>query len=144
MRKRPLRSPAKIQHRIYRHCQHRTPDQFAALGSEHRLGFRMFAKQPAIDQRRQILATLGGEFKAVLDQACCRHAGCVVMEISSRHPEKQISKKKSRARSPAQKLCRPYFPAKFGFDLDLRGDAACARQGSSRDLDHQTSTFRPA
>jgi hypothetical protein len=28
----------------------------------------MFAEQPAIDQRRQILATLGGEFKAALDQ----------------------------------------------------------------------------
>ena len=30
----------------------------------------MLAEQPAIDQRRQVLAALGGEFEAVLNRAC--------------------------------------------------------------------------
>jgi hypothetical protein len=33
------------------------------------------------------------------------------------------------------------FPEKFGFDLDKRGDAACARQGSSRDLTTRLQPF---
>jgi hypothetical protein len=28
------------------------------------------------------------------------------------------SKKKEQGESPAQKLCRPYFPENIGFDLD--------------------------
>jgi hypothetical protein len=31
---------------------------------------------------------------------------------------KKHLKKKEQGPSPAQKLCRPYFPEKFGFDLD--------------------------
>jgi hypothetical protein len=39
----------------------------SSLPSLHRLRFRVFAEQAAIDQRRQVLATRRGEFKAVLD-----------------------------------------------------------------------------
>ena len=39
-----------------------------AFAPEHRFGFRVFAKQAAIDQRCQILATRGGQFKTVLDR----------------------------------------------------------------------------
>jgi hypothetical protein len=46
--------------------------------------------------------------------------------------------KKSRASALLEKLCRPYFPANLDLIFIWRGDAACARQGSSRDLDHQT------
>jgi hypothetical protein len=41
-----------------------------------------------------------------------------------------------------QKCVDPIFPVSL-IDFDLRGDAASARQGSSRDLDHQTATLRP-
>ena len=39
-----------------------------ALAAEHGPGFGMFFEQAAIDQRRQILAAFGGEFKTVLDR----------------------------------------------------------------------------
>src|SRR5580704_4779545 len=63
----------KIQDGVNRQRQHRALHQRAAFGPEHRLGFRVFAKQPAIDQRRQILATLGGQFETVLDRTSCCH-----------------------------------------------------------------------
>jgi hypothetical protein len=44
------------------------PDEVAAFAPEHRLRFRVFAKQAAIDQRRQILATQRGQLKTVLDR----------------------------------------------------------------------------
>ena len=50
-------------------------------------------------------------------------------------------KKKSREK-PCSKNCVDPISRKYRFDLDWRGDAACARQGSSRDLDHQTFTLR--
>jgi hypothetical protein len=60
----------------------------------------VFAEQPAIHQRRQILAALGGEFKTVLDQiGCCHHVRCVVnpmdMKISN-HVERQHLEKKEQ------------------------------------------------
>jgi hypothetical protein len=39
----------------------------STFGPEHRFRLRVFAEQPAIDQRRQILATLGGQFETALD-----------------------------------------------------------------------------
>ena len=48
------------------------------------------------------------------------------------------AQKKSRAVKPCSKNCvDPIYPL-IGFDFGWRGDAASARQGSSRDLDHQT------
>jgi hypothetical protein len=47
--------------------------------------------------------------------------------------------KKSRAASPAQKIVSTLFPLS-GFDLDLRATLLDARQGSSRDLDHQSAS----
>ena len=58
----------EIQNGVDRQSQHRTLDEFAALGAEHRPRFGMRVEQPAIDQRRQILATLGGQFKTSLDR----------------------------------------------------------------------------
>jgi hypothetical protein len=58
--------------------------------------------------------------------------------------KKDAHEKKSRASALLEKLCRPYFSRKFDLILIWRGDAACARQGSSRDLDHQTLVLRPA
>jgi len=47
-------------------------------------------------------------------------------------------KKEQGYAKPCSKNCvDPIYPL-FGFDSDWRGDAASARQGSSRDLDHQT------
>src|SRR6202035_4968522 len=136
----------KIQDRVDGQRQHRTSHEIAALAPEHRFGFRMFAEQAAIDQRRQILAALGGEFETVMDRIGWGHGARrmassewrIGKRISSFHSLFAFSKKKSRARSPALKIVSTLFPRKFGFDLDGRGDAACARQGSSRDLDHQT------
>jgi hypothetical protein len=57
--------------------------------------------------------------------------------------KKRFTKKRA-GRQPCSKNCvDPIYP-QFGFDLRWRGDAACARQGSSRDLDHQTLVLRPA
>jgi hypothetical protein len=56
----------------------------------------------------------------------------------------KLFKKKSKAPALLQQLCRPYFPENLDLIFGWRGDAACARQGSSRDLDHQTSALRPA
>ena len=58
----------KVQDGVDRHRQHRTLDEFAAPGAEHRLRFWMRLEQVAIDQRREIRAALGGEFKASLDR----------------------------------------------------------------------------
>ncbi len=58
----------KIQDGVDRQSQHRTLDEFAALGAEHHSCFGMRVEQAAIDQRRQILATLGGDFKTSLDR----------------------------------------------------------------------------
>jgi hypothetical protein len=92
--------------------------------------------------RRQILATSGSQFKTVLDRIgwchrVCGAASWMWLKIPSQHLEK-----KEQGASPAPKIVSTLFSRKFGFDLDCRVDAACARQGSSRDLDHQTSTFR--
>ena len=58
----------KIQNRVDRQSQHRTLDEFAALGAEHRPCFGMRVEQAPIDQRRQILATCGGQFETLLDR----------------------------------------------------------------------------
>jgi hypothetical protein len=52
--------------------------------------------------------------------------------------KKDVLEKKEQGAKPCSKIVSTLnFPENFGFDLDCRGDAACARQGSSRDLDHQ-------
>jgi hypothetical protein len=58
----------EIENRVDRQRQHRTLDEPAAFAAKHTLRFRVFLEQKAIDQRRQILATLGGEFEAALDR----------------------------------------------------------------------------
>ena len=58
----------KIQDGVDRQSQHRALDELAALGAEHRPRFGMRVEQTAIDQRRQILAALGGQFKTSLDR----------------------------------------------------------------------------
>ena len=58
----------KIQDGVDRQIQHRTLDKFAALGAEHRLRLGVCVEQKAIDQRRQIFATRGGDFKTSLDR----------------------------------------------------------------------------
>jgi hypothetical protein len=74
----------------------------------------MLAEQPAIDQRRQILATLGGEFKRVLDRVGCRgHARYVVTEIFPGVLKNKYLEKKSRASSPALKIVSTLFPRKI-------------------------------
>jgi hypothetical protein len=56
----------EIQHGLDREGQHRTLDEFAALGPKHRPRFGMRLEQAAIDQRGQIFAALGGQFKTSL------------------------------------------------------------------------------
>jgi len=58
----------KVQDRLDRQRQHRAHDEFAALGPEQRAGFWMGVEQAAVDQRGQVLAACGGDFKASLDR----------------------------------------------------------------------------
>ena len=69
----PAAFAGEIQYRLDRERQHRTLDQIASLGPEHRFGLGMRAEQPAIHQRRQVLAASGGEFEALLNRIGCRH-----------------------------------------------------------------------
>jgi hypothetical protein len=55
-----------------------------------------------------------------------------VAEGSSEYPGK-----KRAGRKPRSANCVDPISPKNGFDFDLRVGAACARLGSSRDLDHQ-------
>jgi hypothetical protein len=64
--------------------------------------------------------------------------------FSKRDSEKTHSRKKEQGVSPARKIVSTLFARNLNFALHWRGDAACARQGSSRDLDHQTLVLRPA
>jgi hypothetical protein len=64
--------------------------------------------------------------------------------FSKRNSEKTHSQKKEQGVSPARKIVSTLFARNLNFDLHWRGDAASARQGSSRDLDHQTLVLRPA
>jgi hypothetical protein len=70
--------------------------------------------------------------------------GCdvIAMRAFNENPHltiaKHIAKKKEQDRSPALKIVSTLFsPKKLDLSFVRRGDAACARQGSSRDLDHQ-------
>lgn len=129
--------PGKIQHGVDRQREHRAFDEIAALATEHRSRFGMFAKQACIDQRRQILATLRGQLEASMNeigQTAAPRAAVVRQVVST-------SKKKSRAKAPLKNCVDPLSP-KVRFIVAWRGDAASARQGSSRDLDHQTVTLR--
>jgi hypothetical protein len=94
----------------------------------------VLAEQPAKDQRRQILAALGGEFKAVLDQiGWCRHIRCIVtrcariFKTSRKNQQRagaalreqaRLRKKKEQGFRPAPKIVSTLFPRKLGFDLD--------------------------
>ena len=117
----------KVHDRFDGQRQHRAPHEVGAFAPEHLFGFGMFAEQPAVDQRREIFATLGGELEAALDRiAWRRHVRACRLEVflrvcssapaaSSRGNALAAFEKKSRAQSPALKLCRPYFPE----NLDL-------------------------
>ena len=59
----------EIEDGFDRKLQYRSFHRLAASGAKHRLRFGVLAKQPAIDQRRQILATLGGTFETAFDCA---------------------------------------------------------------------------
>src|SRR4051812_42507793 len=77
----------------------------------------MFAVQSLIHQRRQIRAAAGGNLKALLDQIGRRDHGAHAIRRVVERFEKRSNKKKSRARSPAQKLCRPFYLEKLGLIL---------------------------
>jgi hypothetical protein len=61
---------------------------------EHRFGFRVFAEQAAVDQRRQILATLCGWFEALLDRIGVCHQKSIAKKEQG---EKPCSERKKRA-----------------------------------------------
>jgi hypothetical protein len=65
---------SEIQDRLDRQRQHRALDGRAAFAAKHALRFGVLFEQKAVDQRRQILAPLGGEFETALDRIFCwRH-----------------------------------------------------------------------
>ena len=64
----PAAVAGKIQNGVDGERQHRSFDEFAALGPEHGFGFRMFAEQAAIDQRRQVLAALRRQLETLYDR----------------------------------------------------------------------------
>ena len=66
------------------------PFEVVRFAPEHRFGFGAFLKQATIDQRRQILATFGGELEAVLDRT----------GHGEREDFLRASRKKRRARAP--------------------------------------------
>jgi len=108
--------PGKIQHGIDRQREHRAFDEIAALATEHRSCFGMFAKQACIDQRRQILATLRGQLEASMNeigQTAAPRAAVVRQVVST-------SKKKSRAKAPLKNCVDPLSPKS---DLSLLGGA---------------------
>ncbi len=121
-------SPAKSIIASMVERQHRTFYEIASLAPEHRLGFRMFAKKATIDSRRQILAALGGQFEAVLDQiGWCRHMPCSIWAEArcedvrdNRTSGSRLARyqKKEQGASPALKIVSTLFPRKIGFDLD--------------------------
>ena len=112
----------KIQHRIDGQRQHRALDEFAALAAEHRLGFRVFAEQAvdrpaASDPRnapRRVQSCAGSDWP--VPSCAASRFSCVSRSFQT--SRKRISKKKSRARSPALKIVSTLFPRKIGFDLD--------------------------
>jgi hypothetical protein len=68
----------KVDHGTDSHRQHRAfYEILACIAPEHRLGFRVFTKQAAIDSKRQVPTTLGSQFKTEVDQVgWCRHVRC--------------------------------------------------------------------
>jgi hypothetical protein len=71
----PAAFACEIQDRINRESEHRSLDEIAAIAPEHGFGFGVVSKKPAINQRRQILATRGGDFKTVKDRIAHLCAG---------------------------------------------------------------------
>jgi hypothetical protein len=68
----------------------------------------------------------------------------LIAEISRCHSATTLHKKRAGHQALLEKLCRPYFPAKFRFDLAGGTTLLAARQGSSRDLDHQALALSPS
>ena len=88
-----------------------------AFAPEHRFGFRVFAKQAAIDQRFGCgVNWMGGGFLKDQLEKTEQRARPATKETSL--PQKK-QKKKEQGRKPCSKNCvDPIFPRKFGFDLD--------------------------
>lgn len=63
--------------------QHFAADRPVLVAPEQGLHLRMVGEQARIDQRRQVLTTLGGQFQALLDQVGA-HGGLPVRRRSSR------------------------------------------------------------
>ena len=82
-------------------------------------GSRDAREKPRVNQRRQVLATRGGELKAFVrsDLAISDDAGESVKPLW----KMRCATKKSRAGSPALKIVSTLFPRKF--DLILIGGA---------------------
>src|SRR5919204_1978133 len=92
----------------------------------------MLGKQPSIDERRQIFASLCGQFETVLDRTAGRHVARIADVASDQIglQEKMEFTKKRAGRKPCSKNCvDPVYPANLDLILVARGDAACARQG---------------
>jgi hypothetical protein len=77
----------------------------------------VFAKQPPIDQRRQMLTSLGGQFKAVRDRIASRIVSASCKRRAEGKPAKKreqgtspASKKKEQGASPAQNCVDPISP----------------------------------
>jgi hypothetical protein len=95
----------EIEDRLDRHRQHRAFDEIASFGPEHRLRFRMRAKQPLIDQRRQIRTAFGCELETLLDQIATHLPGAHRRAMF----DGENFQKKSRAVSPAPKIVSTLF-----------------------------------
>jgi hypothetical protein len=97
----------KIQQCIDGQRQHRALHEVVRLVAKHRFGFGVFAEEAAIDQRRQILAALGGEFETVRNEIGRGGHLCFVFNtavifagvIAREHREK-----KEQGASPALKI----------------------------------------
>ena len=102
--------------------QYRSLHEVVLLVPEHRFGFRVFAEQAVVDQRRQILATLRGQFETVLDQiGVCHHFRLVLKRTVQRFVQtscRRASRKKEQGAKPCSENCVDPISPKIRFDLD--------------------------
>ena len=101
----------KIQYRVDRQREHRTFHQIAALTPEHRLGLGMLAEQAAIDEGRQVLASLRGQLKTLMNEI----GQTDIPRVIPRRLAVLISKKKEQGHSPALKIVSTLFSPNVRF-----------------------------
>ncbi|MBV9981934.1 hypothetical protein [Bradyrhizobium sp.] len=111
----PVALARKVEDRIDGKGQHRALDVTAGVAREHRFGFGMRAKQPVIDQRRYVRATLGSQFKAAPDRmahlSASRSRDVTRDHVGAGRCCGRLPKKEEQGSVPCSRNCvDPVFP----------------------------------